>query len=272
MSVLRIALCFVLLSSTLLSGAAAQTNTTISSPTAAQLPAGQWDTGQPMDDRWHFGLTPYLWFAGMHGTTGVLGYYTNVSASPGDLLSHFNMGLMATTDVRRNHFVTRTDAMWIRLTDNHGLPENPVGFTSIDFRASQFLLTPMAGYRLVDKWNLKVDALAGIRYWHLGEGLKFIPPVRNGVSTSQNWVDGVGGARFRMFVTPKLSMTIIGDAGGGAALPDYEVAGLVGWKMKHSVFQAGWRYLDVHYRNGNNQFLYDVTSAGAVIGATFTFK
>jgi hypothetical protein len=250
----------------------AQQNTPASSTLSAS-PAGHWDTGAPMDGQWHYAFTPYLWFAGMHGKTGVRGFYTSISASPGDLLSHFNMGLMGTTSVRKNHFVMPVDLMWIRLTDNHSLPENPVGFTNIDFRAGQFLLTPLAGYRIVDKWNLKVDALVGLRYWHLGEKLEFNPPVRSGVSASQNWVDALGGARFQMFVTPKLSMVISGNAGGGQALPDYEVVGLVGWKVKkRTVLQAGWRYLNVHYRNNSNQYLYDTTVAGGLIGATFTFK
>ena len=95
----------------------------------------------------------------------------------------------------------------------------------------------------------------------------------NGVSASQDWVDALGGARLQMFVTPKLSMVIAGDAGGGAATPDYEAMGLVGWKVKKcTALQAGWRYLHVHYRNNNNLFLYDVASAGGIIGATFTFK
>ena len=267
------AVCAILLNPLLIPQAAGQ-QTASASTTPSNAPApGQWDTGEPMDGKLHLAFTPYLWFAGMHGTTGVRGFYTSVSASPGELLSHFNMGLMGTTSVRKNRFVMPVDMMWIRLTDNHSLPENPVGFNAIDFRAGQFLLTPTAGYRIVDKWNLKVDALVGIRYWHLGEKLTFSPAVRGGVSTSQNWVDGLGGARFQMFITPKLSMVIAGDAGGGAALPDYEVVGLVGLKVKKcTVLQAGWRYMDVHYRNNNNLYLYDVATAGGIIGATFTFK
>jgi hypothetical protein len=266
------ALSGILLNPFLIPEAFAQQNTPPSSTLSAP-PAGQWDTGAPMDGQWHFAFTPYLWFAGMHGTTGLRGYYTSIKASPGELLSHFNMGLMGSTDMRRNHLVMPVDLMWIRLTDNHSLPENPIGFTTIDFRAGQFLLTPAAGYRIVDKWNFKVDALAGLRYWHLGEKLKFNPAVMNGVSGSQDWVDALGGARFLMFVTPKLSMTVAGDAGGGGALPDYEVIGLVGWKVKKTiVLVAGWRYLTVHYRNNSNLFLYDTTVAGGLAGVTFTFK
>ena len=277
MSLLRIAFCTalsaVLLNPLLIPEALAQQTASASNTPATSQTTGQWDTGAPMDGQWHFAFTPYLWFAGMHGTAGVRGFNSSVHASAGDLLSHLDIGLMGSATLRKNRLVMPVDLMWIRISDNNSLPENRTRFNSIDFRAGQFILTPEGGYRIVDKWNFKVDALGGLRYWHISEGLKFNPPVMNGVSGSQDWVDALGGARFQMFVTPKLSMVVAGNAGGGAAAPDYEVIGLVGWKVKKcTTLQAGWRYLDVHYRNNSNLFLYDTTLAGGLIGATFTFK
>jgi hypothetical protein len=235
--------------------------------------SAQQDATGANDDQWHIAFLPYLWFAGMHGTTGVLGFKTSVSASPGDLLSHFNIGLMAATELRKNRLVLPVDMMWIRLSDNHGLPENEVGVNSIDFRAGQFLLTPEVGYRIVDKPNLKVDGLAGLRYWHLGQKLTFSPTILNGVSTSENWVDAIGGSKIRMLLSPKASIVIAGDAGGGGASLDYQIVGLVGFQVKQNItLQAGWRYLDVHYRNNSRLFLYDIAASGAVVGATFQFK
>src|SRR5437764_1444345 len=47
-----------------------------------------------MQDSWHFDVSPYLWFAGAHGTVGAFGRTASVHASALDLLSHFNIGLM----------------------------------------------------------------------------------------------------------------------------------------------------------------------------------
>ena len=235
--------------------------------------AAEADTSGAMDDQWHIGFAPYLWFPGMHGTSGIHGFDASVRASAGDLLSHFDIGLMGTTEVRKNHFVLPVDIMWVRLSDDKALPENEVGINSISFRAGQFLLTPMGGYRVVDKEKLKVDGLAGLRYWHLGQKFEFSPTILNGVSESQNWVDALGGARFLLFLSPKLSMSIIGDAGGGGANSDYEVAGLLGLKVKKKIdLKVGWRYLVVDYSNSSNQYLYNVTSSGFIFGALFNFK
>ena len=89
------------------------------------------------------------------------------------------------------------------------------------------------------------------------------------VPASQNWVDALGGARFLLLLSPKVSMSIIGDAGGGGASPDYELVGWLDWKVRKNIaLKAGWRYLDVDYRNSSNQYLYNVASTGLILGAT----
>jgi len=208
----------------------------------------------------------------MHGTTGVLGFNTSVKASPGDLLSHFDIGLMGNVAVRKQRFVAPVDFMWVALSDDKGLPENIVGIESISFHVGQFILTPKVDYEIIDTPKLKVDGLAGLRYWHLGEELHFNPKLFNGVSRSQNWVDGVAGARIETVLSSKASITVLGDAGGGGAVPDYQIAGLLGLKVKKKItLQAGWRYLDVHYRN-DRLFLYDIAESGVGLGAVFSFK
>ena len=92
----------------------------------------------------------------MHGTSGLRGFNTSVRASAWDLLKHFDIGLMGTTELRRNRIVLPVDLMWVRLSDGHALPLNEVGIDSISFRAGQFMLTPMAGYRVVDKRSLRL--------------------------------------------------------------------------------------------------------------------
>ena len=57
--------------------------------------------GQPVSD-WHFDVSPYLWFPGVHGTIGALGRDVSVHATPGDLLSHFRFGLIDLYDMGIN--------------------------------------------------------------------------------------------------------------------------------------------------------------------------
>jgi len=67
---------------------------------------------------------------------------------------------------------------------------------------------------------------------------------------------------------------VLGDAGRASARLDYQVAGLLGYKISRKcVLLAGYRYLSVDYRpNGKKDFIYDVTMPGLVIGATINLN
>ena len=230
--------------------------------------------GPTDDNNWHLAVSPYLWFAGAHGTVGALGRTASVHASATDVLSKFNIGLMGAVEARKRRLVLPVDFMWIKLSDDKALPgSNDPGITSIKVKVTQTILTPKAGYRFVDQEKLKADALVGIRYWHLGQNLTFQPSgLLSNYSQSANWVDVVAGAKFAMALSPKAVITVLGDAGGGGASVDYQVAGLLGYKIKPTVIlQAGWRYLDVNYRPSSS-FVYDAAQSGLLLGVTFNLK
>jgi len=224
------------------------------------------------DSNWHVSASPYLWFPGMHGTVGLNGNNVKVSASAGDLLSHFRFGLKGAVELRRKRLVTSVDIMWVRLGDDKSVPIGEVGTITADMKDQLFLLTPKVGLRLIDQERFKVDALPGFRFWHVGQSLKFSPSDLS-FSGSGNWVDPLVGGRTQFAPTPKITVDILGDVGGwGAASQiDDQVAGLLGYRIKARwTFAAGYRYMGVDYRSGG--FLFDVIQSGAVFGATMNLK
>ena len=67
-------------------------------------------------------------------------------------------------------------------------------------------------------------------------------------------------------------ITVGGNAGGGGANTDYQVLGLLGYKIsKQCILQAGWRYLDVDYRSGRS-FVYNTATSGILVGLTINLK
>jgi hypothetical protein len=82
---------------------------------------------------------------------------------------------MAAVEARKGRFIFPVDFLWMKLSDDKALPVNQVSVTSIKAKLTQTLLPPNAGYRLVDKEKIKVDATLGIRYWHLGEDFTLQP-------------------------------------------------------------------------------------------------
>src|ERR1700682_3036682 len=108
------------------------------------------------DDNWHVAITPYLWFAGVHGTTGVRGHDVSVHSSASDVLSYVNIGAMGAVEARYKRGVLPIDFMWIKLSEEKGLhfEEGP---TSIKVKMNQTIFTPKIGYRFIDEERIKVD-------------------------------------------------------------------------------------------------------------------
>ena len=221
----------------------------------------------------HADLLIYLWFPGMHGTVGSGDYTASVHASAGDILSHFRFGLMGTADFRYKRFVMPVDMMWVRLRDDNAAPPNEEGLSSADVKIDEFLLTPYFGYRAIDQPMVKFDAVAGVRYWHLGQDLQLYG-VDGGTlsySPSQNWADALAGGRIILALSPKMEVTMAGDVGGGGSQLDYQAVGALGYRIKPKLMlQLGWRYLSVNYRS--NGVIFDTISSGVVLGLTIGLK
>jgi len=234
----------------------------------------QIESPTPSEDGLHVSITPYLWFAGVHGTAGVLGHDTSVSAGFGDIFNYLNIGAMGQLEVRYNRVIMPVDFLWMKLSDDKGVPLNDLGVESIKAKMTETMLAPKIGYRVADGKRVKVDALIGIRYWHLSTDLALQPPELGRYGQSADWVDAIAGGRIQVAVTPKAFVAIVGDAGGASARSDYQVGGFVGYKItRKCALLIGYRYLSVDYRpNSSAQFVYDVNMPGLMIGATINLK
>jgi len=228
------------------------------------------------DNAWHFAVSPYLWFPGVHGTAvGPGGRGESFRASPGDLLSNARFGLMGAVEARRKRVVVSGDLLWIRLEDDKARAFPRLGATSAQIKATEFLLTPKIGFRVINNEIIKIDALTGFRYWHLGESLNFNPSLLGlNFSGSQNFVDPLVGGRIEAALSPKIVINVLGDVGGwdtGSQL-EYQWAGLLGYRIKPAwTLQVGYRYLFIDYR-GSRGFIFNATTSGVVFGVTLNLK
>jgi hypothetical protein len=244
-------------------------------PTPDPLPAAPTPQfGSPLSsgDSWRGTVSIYGWFPGVRGTVGVLGHDAGFSAPFSDVF-HFLKGIIPiAVEADKGRFVVPVDFFWVKLADGTATPFTDVTSNYVNVHLTESILTPMAGYRVVDGEHLKVDVLGGIRYWYVGQNLQLIGPqipvppfVR-----SQSWVDGLGGARFILPLSEKAAITVAGDAGAGGANLDYEVRGLFSYNITPKIGMAvGWRYLDVDYRPSNKQFVFDTITSGALAGLYF---
>jgi hypothetical protein len=254
----------LLLAVAFLPAAMAQSQGTMATPASPESP-------NPADQGWHVDIAPYLWIAGITGTVGAAGHQTSVHVTASDIFSDLNFGLMGAAEIRYNRFLIPIDCMWVKLSDDKGLPFDP-GVLSVKVRINEVIFTPKVGYRILSKDKFKLDYTIGIRYWHIGNTLTLQPtPIGNGFYATANWVDGVQGARFIVMLTPKAELTIAGDAGAGGARLDYQVVGLLGYKLKKMTLQGGWRYLAIH-KSPVGQAFVDLAMSGVVAGVVIPLK
>jgi hypothetical protein len=241
-------------------------------PAATATPSSLVSSAPSVDDdpNWHFVSLSYLWFPGMSGTVGAKGYSTRVAVSPSDVLSHFNIGLMGSFEPQYKRWSFPFDFVWAKLSDDKAFIRLP-GY-SAKATLKEGIFTPKVNYLVLDGKMVKIRATAGVRVWYMSENLNLTPPTPPSFSagTSQGWADVVGGANIVVPFSPKIAILIAGDAGGGGANVDYQLAGIANYQIKPKWgIGFGYRYLDVNYRNSNQQVL-DTHQSG--IALTLIYK
>lgn len=243
-------------------GANAQSSDSSTTPAKAAA-------SDPDNEGWHVDVAPYIWLPGVTGTVAAAGHQSSIHVSTGDLLTNFDYGIMGLTEIRYNRLIVPVDFMWVKLSDNKGLPFDP-DVLSVNVKINEAILTPKIGYRLVSKERFKLDTLIGIRYWHVGTTLT-LQPVQRRFYGPVNLVDAVQGARFTVLLAPRVELTIAGDAGAGSSRLDYQVVGLLGYKLRKVSLQAGWRYLAIHQNPTTRSFV-DLGMTGVIVGAVIPLK
>jgi len=222
-------------------------------------------------DGWRGQIMIYGWFPGIHGTVGVLGHDAGIHVPFSDVWHTLKGIIPIAVEADKGRFVMPVDFFWVKLGDDRGLPFNELGQTSVNIHLTESILTPKIGYRLVNAEHFKFDALAGIRYWYVGQNL-VLEPSGVGNSRSANWVDGLGGARAILPLSEKASITVAGDAGAGGANLDYQAVGLLNYNFTPRWGAAvGWRYLYVNYRPTDHLFIFNTAMTGLVAGVSYSF-
>src|SRR5215469_18015877 len=141
----------------------------------APAPAPQASGWVPEGSGWRGAVSIYGWFAGVHGTAGVNGHDAGIHVPFSDLFHYLKGIVPIAVEVDKGRFVMPIDYLWIKLSDDKALPLTDIGQTSINAHFTESILTPKVGYGILDGEHLKIDALAGIRYWYLSQNLTLEP-------------------------------------------------------------------------------------------------
>jgi len=235
-------------------------------------------------DAWQFEVTPYVFGAGLRGTTGIGPVTADVDSSFGDILKHFDGGFMAAAEARKGPWVFAFDGVYFRLKDQATRSwQGPGGIGSatgdLEATVSQLVYQLAVGYRVIDTSTAKLDAIGAARYTRLGTDLNLatttgplLPGGTRSVSGSADWWDPVVGFRVILPFAEHWSFMGYGDVGGfgvGSKITYQMIAG-VNWEFAKSfTAKLGYRYMYQDY--DNNNFLWKIAAHGAYIGVGIAF-
>jgi hypothetical protein len=249
---------------------------------ASQILAGPPDAPvvQPAaESPWEFRLEPYGWFAGLRGTTGVLGQTVPTDLSFSDLAHHLKMTYAGQLEIRYNRWGLLTDIMYADIGGYIPVRDPRLQQFALDTKLLVFQVIP--NYRLWRSDKGFFDLVAGVRGWDTKLRLTGFRDVSDpedpfrtfqyfNRSQSKAWVDFVGGARGQYFLYKGLFVAAYGDIGGGSSALTWQVQGTMGYKFTKMISaEAGWRLLSDNYTSGG--FIYNVKQQGLYTGVSFTW-
>jgi hypothetical protein len=241
---------------------------------------GEGPKSNPADaDEWQFSITPYLWAIGMNGDMTVKGVESDVDENFSDILSNLDIALEAHFEVWKGKWGGFFDGTYVKLKTDAGTSDN------IDI-TSTIGLVDFGGFYRVGTWPvgspenkgraLSLDALVGGRYMDLK--VKMDPEHLSSRDQKKSWTDLIVGGRMIFDFSEKWSFILRGDIGGfgisGSSDFTANGIGLVGWTFHPSwTLLGGYRalYQDYETGSGSNEFKYDVTTHGPILGLTYAW-
>jgi len=219
---------------------------------------------------WQFQVVPYLWGSALDGGIGIGGRTADVDASFSNILDHLHFAAMGLVEAQRNQLVLLNDTIYVDVRGQRATP-GPL-FSGVRPEQKLLILTPEAGYRILGAEGASVDAVGGIRLWHLNSELQFQPRVLPGINVqaSRNWVDAIVGLRAIRDLPRNWWARAYGDLGGGGSKFTYQIVGIAGVDIhQRYALNFGYRYLSVDY--DKEGFLFDTAMKGPLFGFTIKF-
>jgi opacity protein-like surface antigen len=175
------------------------------------------------------------------------------------------------------------DAEYIRLSDDGSRTvTGPAGRATIlgklDVTSTLSILEGTAGYRVFDD-QTTVDLLAGLRATRLNADLDLkgtltvgdeVFGAKRSLNDTEDWVDGVVGARVLHPVSNEVSLFGYADLGGGGSDFTWQAVAGVNWEYsKGFIAKLGYRAIAWDYRH--HGFVWDMRVHGPYAGLGIRF-
>ncbi|MBL8899046.1 MAG: hypothetical protein JNM84_15510 [Planctomycetes bacterium] len=226
---------------------------------------------------WHIEVVPYLWAPAMHGQVGARGATAPVGINQSEILDIMKDDLQGAFvthgEFAKDRFRFLADFSYINLESS---TSTPLGQVESDME--QIIAELGVAYQVVDEdlgdgYRLSVEPLVGARLNYLDVEVELRGSGRED-SGDQWWVDGFGGARFRVGAEEGPGVFGRFDAGAGGSDATWNALVGMDWRIGGWLaFTGGYRWLSIDYASGsgNDRIVYDILALGPFLGISFRF-
>lgn len=239
----------------------------------ALMVAAPVSAAEPKDHSgWDYRFTVYLWGANM---TANLPGQDNDPIPFYKLVDNLKMGFMGDFQARKDKWSFNFDTVYMDVGTSFKESFTPPGGTPLVVGAKADLkglvVTPNAGYAIVDSDKARVEVLFGVRYLDLS--LKARLKAEDMVLfddkiSGSNW-DGLIGARSTFFLNDKWYIPMYADVGTGDSDNTWQVGAGIGYRFNKVNVTAAYRYL--RYNFDKDATLDNLTMKGPALGVSFYF-
>jgi len=227
---------------------------------------------------WVVTVAPYLWATSMDGHAAVAGTKADVDVPFSDILKDLSFGAMMLVDVEKDRLGIGVNGLYARVS-----PDSDVGGIKFDATSDTVQLGVAPYYRLVE-WTYRTSSSgqplrlvvapeAGFRFTYLRTEIE----VRGGptANQSESWVEPLVGSRIRLDLADRWVLAGEGNVGGFGVGSDlaWNVQAFLGYRTsvfgRETTLALGYRALHQDY--DHNDYEWDVTMHGPVLGAALRF-
>ena len=228
------------------------------------------------EDSWKFHIVSYAWLAGQEGTVGTLPGLPPADIDinfTDDILGSINGALMMIGEARKGSFGLSMEVTYSDIESDIGIPGQY--FITTTSRSKTWMVSASAFYRLLETDRAFLDGLGGIRYWSVDSELSLNNNLlgRYAINNQEDWFDPIVGLKGKTMIgASKFYLSgfiLIGGFGAGSDFM-WDANFNLGYSWTDAIATTiGYRYLDVDYEN--DDFLYDVSQEGLVLGLSWRF-
>ncbi len=230
-------------------------------------------------DQWQLSVTPYFWAAGAKGHITADGRRTGVDISFSDIWDALDCAALGHIEARKEKWGLFFDTIYMNLGQSDRItlitPEDVVVTPNAKIDLTMRIIE-YGGFYQVAQWcpsgdskkTIKLDALAGGRYWDIEQKVTIDS---ESSKVSDSWTDPFIGARLIAPVNDWLLFHIRADIGGfsiSSEASEQTLNVIVGPAIKLSDrmdLVAGYRWLDLD-REPTSNSEGDLTLSGPIVG------